>query len=518
MDPSPAPINQNVDDDQHACASPHNTFDLDHEGVPPPDETPNDPEPEEPETGDPDPGSFQPDPLEFEEGEQDTGTSLPDLQITLTNIQALKNATLEDGGMDPEDIDRLRDPESARDTLDMSDTHLVKALRHFIYSTNSSRDHYDTIRKVDMAAYPGDDFLSFDQAKRALKAISGVVPIKHDMCITSCAAFMGAYSDLDVCLYCKAPHYHEDGSPWRQFTTIPIGPVLQAFYSSPQTAEEMHYLERRLTEITEYVQTHDGQMEYYDDTACSYELLQAWASGRFTKDDIALQLSIDGAQLYRDKASDCWISIWIIHNFRPGLRYKKSFVIPGCFIPGPKKPREIDSYLIPSLHHLAAIQREGLKIFDASTSEIRRSIPIIIIASADSPGSAAMSGFVGHSGKHGCRVYCGIKGRRRDGDPHYFPVMSKPEEYTIQGCDHGDITFSDLHAFRQNPSARYEHNLRYLLVSQNNKTYKARRLETGLCKATLFSGLITLGIPGIFTMDLMHLSVLNDPDLLLGLW
>ena len=108
---------------------------------------------------------------------------------------------------------------------------------------------------------------------------------------------MGVYSDLDACLYCKAPCYHEDGSPRRQFTTIPIGPILQAFYSSPQTAEEMHYRERRLTEIAEYVQTHNGQMEYYDNTACSYELLQAWASGWFTKDDIMLQLSIDGAQL-----------------------------------------------------------------------------------------------------------------------------------------------------------------------------------------------------------------------------
>ena len=160
--------------------------------------------------------------------------------------------------MDPEVIDQLRDPESARDTLDMSDTHLVKALQHFIYLTNSSHDHYDTIRKVDMAAYPGDNFLSFDQAQLALKAISGVVPIKHDMCITSCAAFTGAYSDLNTCLYCKALCYHEDGSFQRQFTTIPVSPVLQAFYSSPQTAEEMHYLERRLTEITEYVQTHDG--------------------------------------------------------------------------------------------------------------------------------------------------------------------------------------------------------------------------------------------------------------------
>jgi hypothetical protein len=79
-------------------------------------------------------------------------------------------------------------------------------------------------------------------------------------------------------------------------------------------------------------------MEYYDNTACSCDLLQAWASGRFNKDDIMLQLSIDGAQLFCDKASDCWMFIWIIHNLRPGLRYTKSFVIPGSFVPGPNKP------------------------------------------------------------------------------------------------------------------------------------------------------------------------------------
>jgi hypothetical protein len=365
----------------------------------------------------------------------------------MTNIQTLKNATLEESGMAPEDIDQLRDPESAHGALDLLDTHLVKALRHFNFSSDTSRNHYETIRKVNMAAYPGNKFLSFDQAKRTLKEIAGVVHIRHDMCPSSCAAFTGTYSSLDACPYCNAPRYDANGRPRRQFTTIPIGPVLQAFYGSPQTAAEMHYLEKRLTEISEYLRTHDGQMEYYDDTVCSYDLLQAWASGQFTKDDITLQLSIDGAQLYRDKASDCWMFIWIIHNFRPGLRYTKSFVIPGSFVPGPNKPRDIDSYLFPSLYHVAAIQREGLKIFDASRLEILRSIPIIIIASADSPGSTSMSGFVGHSGKQGCRVYCAIIGRHREGDPHYFPVMSKPEGYAIPGCTHNDVTFKDLHNF-----------------------------------------------------------------------
>jgi hypothetical protein len=64
----------------------------------------------------------------------------------------------------------------------------------------------------------------------------------------------------------------------------------------------------------------------------------------------------------------------------------------------------------------------------------------------------------------------------------------------------------------------YEQNLWLLLSAWTPAKYNKYRLQTGLCKPTLFSGLTMLGIPNIFTMDLMHLSVLNDPDLLLGLW
>ena len=42
----------------------------------------------------------------------------------------------------------------------------------------------------------------------------------------------------------------------------------------------------------------------------------------------------------------------------------------------------------------------------------------------------------------------------------------------------------------------------------------------GLCKQTLFSGLpvLVLAVPSIFTMDIMHLSALNDPDLFMKLF
>src|SRR5882757_4982894 len=96
--------------------------------------------------------------------------------------------------------------------------------------------------------------------------------------------------------------------------------------------------------------------------------------------------------------------------------------------------------------------------------------------------------------------------------------MSKPHSYNILGCCYSDVTFKDLCQFRQNTGMTYERNLQLLLSAQTPAQYNKFRLQTGLCKPTLISGLMMLGIPNIFTMDLMHLSVLNDPDLLLGLW
>ncbi|KAF8229219.1 hypothetical protein L208DRAFT_1079798, partial [Tricholoma matsutake] len=153
---------------------------------------------------------------------------IPALQITMNNIQALKNTTLDGSGMAPDDIDRLRDPQPAFCGLDMLDTHLIKSLWHFIYSMDTSCNHNEMIHKVNMTAYPDDKFLSFDQAKQALKKLSGVASIRHDCCISSCAAFTGAYSDLDACPYCNTPCYDNNGKPCRQFTIIPIGQVLQA--------------------------------------------------------------------------------------------------------------------------------------------------------------------------------------------------------------------------------------------------------------------------------------------------
>ncbi|KAH7917471.1 hypothetical protein BV22DRAFT_989347, partial [Leucogyrophana mollusca] len=94
------------------------------------------------------------------------------------------------------------------------------------------------------------------------------------------------------------------------------------------------------------------------------EYLNAVQQGDIKDTDTVLMLSMDGAQLYQNKQSDCWIYIWILLDLSPDLRYKKKYILPGGFIPGPNKPKNVDSFLFPGLHHLAALQREGLRVWD----------------------------------------------------------------------------------------------------------------------------------------------------------
>jgi hypothetical protein len=122
---------------------------------------------------------------------------------------------------------------------------------------------------------------------------------------------------------------------------------------------------------------------------------------------------IDGPQLYHNKASDCWIYIWVIMDHTPGIHYKKHYILPGGFIGGPNKPQNADSYICVGLSHLGAIQKEGLKIWDASRRVVFVSWPFLAAVGADVVGLAPIAGTVSHNGKHGCRVHCPFAGRHK---------------------------------------------------------------------------------------------------------
>ncbi|KAI6143202.1 hypothetical protein BKA82DRAFT_158079, partial [Pisolithus tinctorius] len=99
-----------------------------------------------------------------------------------------------------------------------------------------------------------------------------------------------------------------------------------------------------------------------------------------------------------------------------------------------------------------------------------------------------MSNFVGQQGKNGCHMHCPLKSCWKPGPSQYYPVLLKPNNYNITGCNHGDVNIYDV-----SPST----SMHYV---------------TGIVGPSIPLGLqpyLVLGIPKCFPSEMMHLSGAN---------
>ena len=130
---------------------------------------------------------------------------------------------------------------------------------------------------------------------------------------------------------------------------MPLGLQLQAIYHSRESAEQMHYGENKI--MKEFQAGRSGIVNY-EDWCHGSDFLKAFHKKHLKKGDPILMFSIDGAQLYCNKTSDCWMYIWVIFNLDPATgHYKKTAVLFGAIIPGPNKPKFLKSFLFPYMGH-----------------------------------------------------------------------------------------------------------------------------------------------------------------------
>ncbi|KIK17037.1 hypothetical protein PISMIDRAFT_635038, partial [Pisolithus microcarpus 441] len=213
----------------------------------------------------------------------------------------------------------------------------------------------------------------------------------------------------------------------------------------------------------------------------------------------------------------CWMYIWIVVNLPPDKRYRKLHVRPGGFIPGLNKPKHLDSFLFPGMCHLSALQAEGLLIWNAQTDSRYLSDLYLIFTTADGPGLVYWNGMVGHSGKNGCHMYCGVLSRRKTQKKHYYPALLRPRDRCAAGSDHNDI---DVFNLPLGGSTEYANNLNTIVSIRNKTQWDKKKTDTGLTKPPLLLALQPtrcLGVPLCMTTDIMHLAG-NISDLLISLW
>ena len=439
----------------------------------------------------------------------------------------VKEATLE-SQFSPEELEILRDPRE-HDSSPEDDPYLKYSIRNFIDLLGCAQDRYTAVRQNHLELNPDAPVLSYDQVKRRARNLSGVITWEHHMCVRGCVGFTGPFADLDHCPNpkCGEPRYDQkrlkDGEgvvevPRKVFTTFPVGPQLQARWKSPETAEKMFYRWRKTQELRrERSGSSTGTPEEYDDILSGEAYLNAVEDGSIGEYDTVLMLSIDGAQLYQNKKSDCWIYIWIILDLGPEERYKIRNILPGGVIPGPDAPGNIESFLFPGLSHLSALQKQGLCIWDAYHRKVALSLIFLLLVLADAVAMAELSGSVGHHGRKGCRLLCGFVSRNKVRGSQYYPALLRPSGFeTHRTSSHPDIDPTDL---PDADPANYRRDLYEVITSRHKAEYERRRFNAGITKPSIFDGIPrTLKLPTCFAGDLMHQPVINMASLLFDLW
>lgn len=444
---------------------------------------------------------------------------LDDLKKTAAAIEEIREASLA-MQFDGSDLDDLKNP--AEEELDIDDQYFRYCLELYLTLANSPQHMYRTLIAAYLRSNPAAEgkLLSYDQVKRRVRHLSGIVPINDDMCVDTCMAFTGPYKDLDACLKCSKPRYDpillqsSNGTikkPRQTMTTIPIGPQIQALWSHRLSAEKMSYRQRVTDILLGQEEFPDTLTDYTEGEDYLTRVAQCLGSH-----DTVLMFSADGAQLFRNKKSDCWMYIWVIYDLAPGDRYKKRHVLPGGFVPGPNAPKNFDSFFFPGIYHLSALQREGLPIWDARDKTLHKDYPYLLYVTADAVGISDVSGSAGHHARCGCRLMCDLPGRHKPGTGHYYPALLKPCDCNHRGSNHADI---DVNTIKGPNDKTYEANLKALLSSKSVDEHAQNRRDTGISKPCIFQGLDRiLPLPTCFPGDLMHQPVINLCDLVISLW
>jgi hypothetical protein len=216
--------------------------------------------------------------------------------------------------------------------------------------------------------------------------------------------------------------------------------------------------------------TDDSQVNIktYNDVYVGSDYLKAVNSGHISPNDMTFLLLINRVQLYQNKACDCWIFIWVVFDLPPEFHYKKKYVLIATIIPSLHHLKFLESFLYTSLHHLIALQKEGLQIFDPICHEVFHSKPFFHFGIADSVGIIHLNGLTGHKGAYNCQLYCAVKGHCKPGSKTYYPALLKPENYNVPGSNHNDI---NIHNISAAVSCDYQYNLQHILSSPSNGQY-----------------------------------------------
>ena len=151
--------------------------------------------------------------------------------------------------------------------------------------------------------------------------------------------------------------------------------------------------------------------------------------------DVALQLSLDGFQLVNMKTHETTPVIILNLNLPPDIRYRQENILTSFIIPGPRKHRDLDSFLLPLVEELEGLDH-GVDAFDAYNNDSFSLYAWVLFVTGDGPALADITGLKSPgNAKLPCRqcpiVATGYKGPEKASKTTYYVVRSHHADGSI---------------------------------------------------------------------------------------
>jgi hypothetical protein len=217
--------------------------------------------------------------------------------------------------------------------------------------------------------------------------------------------------------------------------------------------------------------------------------------------------STDGFGPFKHRKKTCWPIIIILYNLPPEIRTWLIYLLCVGVIPGPKAPKDMDSFLFPFVEELLALMR-GVPAFDRRNMRQFVLRAYLIALFGDMPAVAKLMRMKGHSGISPCRA-CRILSIRDSTHPkstaHYTPL------YRDNGKSYDPLNL---------PLRSHEQFIRHAVAVEeapNDAEQDRRAKRYGINGVPLLAKLSSLSFPDSFPHDLMHL-VENIIPMLVDHW
>lgn len=388
-------------------------------------------------------------------------------------------------------------------------------LRLFFLKINDTAVTDNLFMKIQRLSRCG--YKTLYQMRKRLEELSELMAESYDCCIKSCVAFTGPHTKLKACPRCRKPRYRQNGRPMKTYRYIPLIPRLFAFFLNRELNERMRYRSEghpksKAEGYSQVSDVFDGS--HYRSLLEKEVTIDGHGLGHtYFSDqrDIALGLATDGVNPWRRRKSSFWPILLYNFNLPPEERFHDNNAICIGEVPGPEKPKDMDSFLYPAVQELLKLA-VGIKAYDVIEEEIFVLRAYLLTIFGDIPAISMVLRMKGHNARSPCRL-CTIQGVRIPNSPittYYVPLSRKNLQVNQMDYDPADLPPRTHKQFMEQAHQ--------VQLAETNA--QSERLATmyGINGIPLLSVLNSLSLPLSTGYEFMHLIFENLIPNLALLW